>query len=104
MNPWPILLMYSDDLDDGAQRTEFTLRLYDFLGGGQDARWFIDRIEWIRLDWHLPDNMSHDKSVVEPVFGDSWPGDFSLKAFSNTSISDSPRLPHDVCILCLPDI
>lgn len=74
MHPWPILLLYSDDLNDGAMRTEFILRLYDFLGGGQDARWFVDRIEWISLDWHLPDTISHDKSVVDPVFADSWPG------------------------------
>lgn len=75
MHPWPILLLYSDDLNDGSMRSEFMLRLYDFLGGGQEARWFVGRIEWISLDWQLPDNMSHDKSVVNPVFADSWPGE-----------------------------
>ena len=74
MPPWPIIFMYSDDLDDPNLRSEFILRLYDSLGTGQEARWFIERIEWIRLDWHLPDTISHDKSVVDPVFGDYWPG------------------------------
>ena len=75
MKPWPILLMYSDDLDDESKRTEFTVRLYDFLGSDQDARWFIDRLEWIRLEWTLPDGISHDKEVVQPVFADYWPGE-----------------------------
>ncbi|THH05682.1 hypothetical protein EW145_g4626 [Phellinidium pouzarii] len=92
MQPWPILFMYSDDLDDTSKRTEFTLRLYDFLGGGQDVRWFMDRIEWIRLDWELPDTISHDKSVVEPVFGDSWPGYHQMCAFFASQIFDHPRL------------
>lgn len=74
MKPWPILFMYADDLDDESKRTEFMLRMYDFLGSGQKVRWFMDRIEWIRLEWKLPDTISHDKSVVQPVFGDSWPG------------------------------
>lgn len=74
MQPWPILLMYSDDLDDASKRSEFMLRLYDFLGGDQEARWFIDRVEWIRLEWSLPDGISHDKSVVQPVFEHAWPG------------------------------
>ena len=75
MRPWPILLMYTEDLDDEATRIEFTLRLYDFLGGEQDARWFIDRLEWTRLYLHLPDHMSHDKDVVQPMFADAWPGE-----------------------------
>lgn len=73
MKPWPILLMYSDDLDDESKRIEFMLRMYDFLGGDQDARWFLARLEWIRLEWSLPDNISHDKAVVDPVFADYWP-------------------------------
>ncbi|KAI5117395.1 hypothetical protein M0805_007786 [Coniferiporia weirii] len=92
MQPWPILFMYSDDLDDSSKRMEFMLRLYDFLGGGQEARWFMDRIEWIRLDWQLPDNISHDKSVVQPVFGDSWPGYHQMCAFFASDIFDHPRL------------
>ena len=75
MHPWPILFMYSDDLDDESKRNEFMLRLYDFLGGGQEARWFVERVEWIRLEWELPDTISHDKSVVDPVFADYWPGE-----------------------------
>ncbi|KAL5479051.1 hypothetical protein ACEPAI_2339 [Sanghuangporus weigelae] len=92
MHPWPILLMYSDDLDDQSRRNEFMLRLYDFLGGNQEARWFIGRIEWIRLEWHLPDNMSHDKSVVDPVFADYWPGYHQMCAFFASQIFDHPRL------------
>lgn len=74
MKPWPILLMYSDDLDDGTKRQEFMMQLYDYLGGKQEARWFVERIEWIRLDWSLPEGIPHNKDEVQPVFEHAWPG------------------------------
>lgn len=73
-HPWPILLLYTEDLDDADLRSDFGLRLYDYLGGGQDAWWFVSRIEWVRLEWALPATISHDKEVVDPVFDDVWPG------------------------------
>lgn len=74
MYPWPILLFYTDDLKDEALRNEFIIRLYDFVGGDDPARWFVSRIEWIELEWGLPDTISHDKPVVDPVFEYVWPG------------------------------
>lgn len=44
------------------------LRMYNFLGSDQDARWFLDWLEWIHLECLLSDNISHDKVVVDPVF------------------------------------
>ena len=54
MEPWPILLFYSDDIDDESLRTEVTIRIYDMLGKDDEARLFVDRIEWIKLNWALP--------------------------------------------------
>lgn len=50
------------------------LRMYNFLGSDQDARWFLDRLEWIHLERLLSDNISHDEVVVDPVFANYWPG------------------------------
>lgn len=92
MQPWPIILFYADDMQDPSLRTEFTLRLYDFLGGGQDVRWFISRIEFERLEWALPPGISHNKVNVDPVFIDAWPGYHLMCHFFATQIFDHPRL------------
>ncbi|EJD05230.1 nucleotide-diphospho-sugar transferase, partial [Fomitiporia mediterranea MF3/22] len=92
MQTWPILLMHTDDFNDPATRTEFMIRLYDSIGGGQEARWFVDRIEWIKLEWTWPESISHDKSVVQPAFEHAWPGYHQMCAFFATQIFDHPRL------------
>ncbi|THH09095.1 hypothetical protein EW145_g2248 [Phellinidium pouzarii] len=92
MHPWPIILFYADDMDDTVLRTEFMLRLYDFLGGSQDVRWFMNRIEFIRIEWALPWGISHDKVKVDPVFIDHWPGYHLMCGFFASHIFDHPRL------------
>jgi len=92
MHPWPIILFYASDMDDAASRNDFMMRLYDFLGGGERARFFIQRIEWVRLHWTLPEGFSHDVRVVKPVFEFAWPGYHMMCAFFASEIFDHPRL------------
>ena len=75
MRPWPIVLMYGPELDDEAHRTLFTVRLYEFLGGGQEAQWFLDRIQWNRLDLKFPKDILLDEDRLQPSFRDLWPGE-----------------------------
>jgi hypothetical protein len=76
--PWPILLMYADDLNDPTLRKELELRAYETIGPSEEAKEFVRRIEWIKLDWHLPasENISHEEeaSPTSPVFQNAWPG------------------------------
>lgn len=89
MRPWPIVLMYGPDLDDEALRTLFTVRLYEFLGGGQEAEWFLDRIQWNRIELKVPSDIEQDKDKLQPTFKDLWPGEspplhsFTLRLCSN---------------------
>lgn len=85
MHPWPIILFYASDMDDPASRNDFMMRLYDFLGGDRDARWFVSRIEWIRLHWALPEGFSHDVNVVKPVFEFAWPGASAFSFYATRS-------------------
>lgn len=88
MHPWPILLMYSDDMDDSFARKEFELRLYAFIGDSQDARWFVERLEWVALNWALPDTIPHNKEEVDPIYPHVWPGTTSALDL------DSVRFDH----------
>ncbi|THH33311.1 hypothetical protein EUX98_g938 [Antrodiella citrinella] len=94
MHPWPIILFHASDMDDPAARNDFMLRLYDFLGGGDQARLFIQRIEWVRLHWMLPNSFSHDVNVVKPVFEFAWPGYHMMCAFFASEVFDHPRLQN----------
>lgn len=82
MHPWPIILFYASDMDDPSSRNDFMMRLYDFLGGGEGARHFIQRLEWIRLHWTLPEGFSHDVHEVRPIWDFVWPGTSSYHATS----------------------
>ncbi|KLO17832.1 nucleotide-diphospho-sugar transferase [Schizopora paradoxa] len=92
--PWPILLMYADDLDEESKRSGMVDELHESLDGDEQARReFVDRIEWVRLDdWKLPDNMPHDKAEVNPVFEYAWPGYHMMCNFFATQIFHLPRL------------
>ena len=74
MQPWPILMFYAEDMDDPASRSNFILHLYNALGKDEGAMRFIQRIEFVRVQWSLPLGISHDKEVVKPVFEHAWPG------------------------------
>ncbi|KAL5482977.1 hypothetical protein ACEPAI_9572 [Sanghuangporus weigelae] len=92
MQPWPIILFYADDMNDQSARVEFMLRLYDFLGGDQDVRSFLSRIEFERLEWSLPPGISHNKVDIDPVFIHAWPGFHLMSNFFATQIFEHPRL------------
>lgn len=74
MQPWPIVLFYTDDMADKTSQLEFLLRLYDYMGGGQDGRSLVDRIEFVYVHLELPPGISHNKAQLDPVFIDYWPG------------------------------
>ena len=41
-----------------------------------DAWKFVERIEFVMLEWSLPEGISSEKSIVKPVFEQAWPGEF----------------------------
>ncbi|KAH8104836.1 glycolipid 2-alpha-mannosyltransferase-domain-containing protein [Cristinia sonorae] len=93
MQPWPIVLFHTDDMDDSVARDSFMLHLYDELGTDEKAKQFMQRIEFVRLDnWSLPPGFPTDKNVVKPSFSDSWPGYHIMCGFFASQIFDHPRL------------
>ncbi|TCD69015.1 hypothetical protein EIP91_009078 [Steccherinum ochraceum] len=92
MQPWPILLFYTDDMDDSRARETFMFHLYDQLDKDEGTKHFMQRIEFVRLNWALPPGISHNKEEVQPVFEHAWPGYHLMCNFFATQIFDHPRL------------
>ena len=74
-HPWPVILFHTGDYDEETPpRTDFIDHLHGLIGVGNASREFSDRIEFVKLDWQLPESISSNKSVVDPVDAHRWPG------------------------------
>ena len=74
MQPWPIVLFYSEDMEDPGAQTNFKFQVYNELGGGEDAMRFVQRIEFVPVGWSMPPDFPRDIDVVQPVMPGGWPG------------------------------
>lgn len=73
--PWPILLFHTGDFDAEPSRTEFVVQLRDRLGGGNGSWDLGRRVEFVRLDWRLPEGIPADKDILDPIEPYRWPGE-----------------------------
>jgi hypothetical protein len=46
--------------------------------GDEEGREFGNRIEFVRLDWRLPEGIPEDKEVLKPVESFRWPGELYI--------------------------
>lgn len=83
--PWPVILFHTGDFDEEGSRIELVDNVYNHLGANNGSKEFSERIEFVKLDWRLPEGISSDVDVVDPVFAHRWPG-MSAKF---------PALPHN---------
>jgi len=88
-HPWPIVLFHTGDFDDESQRTDFIYSLRDHIGEANGSRAFSERIEFVKLDWQLPEGISSDIEVVNPVHGSRWPGMLASLITINYLLTDS---------------
>jgi mannosyltransferase len=77
-HPWPVILFHAGDFEHHSIKLDFIGRIYDYIGteNGSDA--FLQRVEFVQLDWQLPKNISANKDIVNPLDSFRWPGEFLL--------------------------
>ncbi|KIJ93034.1 glycosyltransferase family 15 protein [Laccaria amethystina LaAM-08-1] len=93
-DPWPIILFHTGDFDDTPDQDDFLATLREKIGGASNRsdRDFSDRVEFVKLDWVLPEGIPHTKEELDPVSPSSWPGYHHMCAFYSTKIFFNPRL------------
>lgn len=104
--PWPIVLFHTGDFDGEHQRLEFIAQVRSHIGQENGSFQFAERIEFARLDWRLPEDISTDKDIVDPVDAHRWPGESSATYYL-LQLAESVytcRLSPHVCLLCYRNI
>jgi mannosyltransferase len=84
-HPWPIVLFHTGDFDHDIEREEFLDLLHNHLGADSGSEAFVERIEFVKLEWQLPKGVSPDKEVVNPVDSHRWP--------SESAVIAGPKIP-----------
>jgi mannosyltransferase len=79
-HPWPIVLFHTGDFDHDIEREEFLDLLHKYLGADSASEAFVERIEFVKLEWRLPKGISPDVDVVKPVDSYRWPSESDLIA------------------------
>jgi mannosyltransferase len=78
--PWPIVLFHTGDFDHDIEREEFLNLLHNYLGADSASEAFMERIEFVKLEWRLPNGISPDVEVVKPVDSYRWPSESAVTA------------------------
>jgi mannosyltransferase len=73
-HPWPVILFHNGELDHDSSRMDLIGRIQDYIGIENRSIAFSERLEFVSLDWRLPEGISADKEVVDPVDSYRWPG------------------------------
>jgi mannosyltransferase len=71
--PWPIVLFHPGDYDDPNDRKSLRAGLLEKIGYEKDALIFLGRIEFVKLDWTLPEGLP-SVDELDPLYRDHWPG------------------------------
>ena len=76
-NPWPIILFHTPgDFDDTPVQDDFLASLRKNIGGPSNNSKldFSNQVEFVKIDWVLPEGIPHTKEELDPVSPSSWPG------------------------------
>jgi len=79
-HPWPIVLFHTGDFDHDFEREEFLSLLHNYLGADSGSEAFVERIEFVKLDWQLPKGIPPDVDVIKPVDSHRWPSESAFIA------------------------
>ena len=72
--PWPIVLFHTGDYDAESSRKDFIIQLHNRIGVENGSLDFASKIEFVKLDWRLPEGIPADKEVLDPIDAYRWPG------------------------------
>lgn len=97
---WPIVLFHTGDFDGEHERAEFITQVRGHIGREHGSFQFAERIEFVKLDWRLPEGITADKDIVEYY---RWPGEVCAASRSVKLADSLDRLPPYVCLLCRGD-
>jgi mannosyltransferase len=79
-HPWPIVLFHTGDFNRDIEHEEFLNLLHNYLGADNGSEAFVERIEFVKLEWQLPKGISPDVEVVNPVDSHRWPSESAVIA------------------------
>ena len=81
--PWPIILFHTGDFDETPVQDDFLASLREKIGGrsNRSAGDFSDRVEFVKLDWVLPEGIAGTMEELDPISPSSWPGTSHTKFF-----------------------
>ena len=82
-DPWPIILFHTGDFDETPAQDDFLASLREKIGGrfNRSAEDFSDRVEFVKLDWVLPEGIADTMEELDPISPISWPGTSHTKFF-----------------------
>ena len=82
-DPWPIILFHTGDFDETPVQDDFLASLREKVGGwsNRSAGDFSDPVDFIKLDWVLPERIADTMEELDPISPSSWPGMSHTKFF-----------------------
>ena len=96
-HPWPVILFHSGEFDHDSSRLDLIGRIQDYIGIENRSIAFSERLEFVSLDWKLPEGISADKEVVDPVDSYRWPGKQGPLSFQNAWMLKDRKDYHHMC-------
>ncbi len=99
-HPWPILMFHTGDFDDAAAQQTLIRQVDEYLGGDAESMLFAARLEFVKLDWALPEGIPDNVTQVDPIEAFRWPGTSrSCLVYSIPLTVLMDRLPPHVRVL-----
>ena len=104
-DPWPIILFHTGDFDETPVQDDFLASLREKVGGWSNcsAGDFSDPVDFIKLDWVLPERIADTMEKLDPISPSSWPG-MSHTKFFLCFITHSLPLHHFMNYLCFAQV
>jgi len=95
--PWPIVLFHTGDFDAESSRKDFIIQLHNRIGVENGSLDFASKIEFVKLDWRLPEGIPADKEALNPIDSYRWPGKLVVDV---TPLSIDSSMIGKVTITC----
>ncbi|KAF9030148.1 nucleotide-diphospho-sugar transferase [Hymenopellis radicata] len=91
-HPWPVVLFHTGDFDDVEAQQTLVRQVDEYLGADAESMRFAARLEFVKLEWALPEGIPDNVTQVDPVEAFRWPGYHHMCAFFAVHVFTHPRL------------
>ena len=94
LHAWPIIIFHAGEFREPKVQKEFKYRVYDYIKGSDRRRafMFVERFEFIELEFEFPPGIPHEKEALNPLYDWAWPGYNHMIKFYLYDIFKHPRL------------